>query len=49
MKIKFIENIKYWYLDKIFKKSDIKINKEFKKYINKPKRSWKTPKRRLSK
>ena len=31
IKIKFIEKIRQWYLDKIFKKSAIKMKKEFKK------------------
>ena len=41
--MKFIEKIKKWYLDNIFRKSAMKIKNEFKKYINKPKRNWKTP------
>ena len=31
MKIKLIENIKKWYLERILRKSAIKIKKEFKK------------------
>ena len=43
IKIKLIENIRKWYLERIFKKSAMKIKKEFRKYINKPKRNWKIP------
>ena len=45
---KLYENTKTLYLDKIFKKSLIKIKNEFKKYINNPYLNWNKANKRRS-